>query len=369
MKSIRVYLDLSLLFISYIGFSQTSFNYEINGELKGLKNDTVYLSVMGGDAKVPERILIAGNNDKFSYKGVVNRPLVVWAQTTAKRGTNGNFTFFIEKGKIKIEGTNEELTHTKVTGTSNNNDYTYTHSRMNNYYDRVASYRTKLKEIGDTSARSYKETFGQIGNLYDSILIFQNDYVANHPNSFAGGMLLWLIADKIPVQKLDAYYNNLGEDVKQLSILSKLPTKIEGKKRSVIGSTAPEFTMNDINGKPVKLADYRGKYVLLDFWASWCVPCREENPYVKTAYQKFKDKNFVVIGVSVDEDGKKWKQAVDKDQLPWLHISDLQKQNKVAELYGVQPIPDNFLIDPSGKIVERALHGDNIEKTLSKFIK
>jgi len=369
MNSIRFCLGLSLLFIGNIGFSQASFNYEISGELNGLKNDTLYLNVMGNDANTPERILIPGNNDKFFYKGVADRPLVIWGQTTAKRGANGNFTFFIEKGKIKIEGTNEELTHTKVTGTPNNNDYSYTHSRMNSYYDRMTPLRAQLKEIGDTSLKSYKDVYRQIGLLYDSVFIFENDYVANHPNSFAGGMLLWLIADKIPVPKLDQYYNNLGEDVKQLSILAKLPAKIEGKKRSVIGSAAPDFVMNDINGKPVKLADYRGKYVLLDFWASWCVPCREENPYVKTAYQKFKDKNFVIISVSVDEDGQKWKQAVEKDQLPWLHVSDLQKTNKVAELYGVQPIPDNFLIDPSGKIIDRALYGYNIERTLGQLIK
>jgi thiol-disulfide isomerase/thioredoxin len=303
---------LLLSFLSYSGFSQVSFHYEISGEIKGLKNDTLYLSTMSGDANNPQRILIAGNNDKLSYKGMADRPSVMWAQTTAKRSTNGNFTFFIEKGKIKIEGTNEELTHTKVTGTPNNNDYAYTHSRMNNYYDRVALLRTRLKEIGDTSLQEYKEVFDQIASLYDSVFLFENDYVAHHPNSFAGGMLLWLIADKIPVPKLDEYYNNLGQDVKRLSILSKMPTKIEGKKRSVIGSPAPDFIMNDINGKPIRLSDYRGKYVLLDFWASWCVPCRQDNPYVKAAYEKFRDKNFVVIGVSVDEDGKRWKEAVEK---------------------------------------------------------
>ncbi len=108
--------------------------------------------------------------------------------------------------------------------------------------------------------------------------------------------------------------------------------------------------------------------MLLDFWASWCVPCRQDNPYVKAAYEKFKTRNLVIISVSVDEDGNKWKQAIEKDQLPWVHISDLKKDNEVAQLYGVQPIPDNFLISPEGKIIERGLHGENLEKTLSGIL-
>lgn len=369
MKSIRLCLSLSLSFLCCTVFSQHSFNYEITGEIKGLNNDTLYLSVMSGDAKISETILIAGNNDKLSFKGVANRPSVVWAQTTAMRSTNGNFTFFIENGKIRIEGTNKDLTQIKVTGTSNNNDYSYTQNRKNSYYIRMVPLRTKLKEIGDTSTQAYKEAYSQLARLNDSLFVFQNEYISSHPNSFAAGMMLVLLSDKIPVQKLDGYYNNLSEEVKQLSILSKMSAKIEGKKRSVIGSLAPDFTMNDINNKSVRLSDYRGTYVLLDFWASWCVPCRKENPYLKTLYEKFKEKNFIIISVSLDEDVKKWKEAIEKDQLPWTHISDLQKPNKVAELYGVQPMPDNFLIDPSGKIIERGLHGENMGKTFSQIIK
>ena len=347
---------------------QSSFTYEIKGEIKGLKNDTVYLSIMSNDAKGPERILVPGNNDKFTYKGKADKPAIVWAQTKLKGSNNGNFTFFIEKGKIKMEGSNDDLATIKVTGTTGNDDYAYTQSRMNDYYGEIKPLQVQLKEQGGNTTEEGKKLYAEITSLYDSVLLFQRDFVSNHPNSLASGMMLYLITDKIPALKLEEYYLNLGEGVKQLAILEKMPTRIAGKKRSVIGSVAPDFTMNDINGNPIKLSDYRGKYVLLDFWASWCVPCRKDNPYVKATYEKFKDKDFVIIGVSVDENGVQWKKAVEKDQLPWIHISDLKKQNKVAELYGVQPIPDNFLIDPTGKIIERGLHGEQLEPTINKII-
>jgi peroxiredoxin len=370
MKFLQLSLCLLISGLQFPVFSQKTFTYEITGELKGLKNDTLYLSIMSGkDGGAPERILIAGKNDKFSYTGEADRPILVWAQTTLKRGDNGNFTFFIEKGKIKIQGKNDDLTRTKITGTPSNDDYTSGNARMNSYYDQMAPLRKKLKEIADTSNVEYRKAFAAIGSLYDSISTFQIDFVTQKHTSLASGMYLMLIADKIPVFQLERLYNNLGEEAKKLGVLAKLPSRIEAKKRSVIGSNAPDFTMKDINGNDITLSNYKGKYVLLDFWASWCVPCRKDNPYVKAAYEKLKDKNFVVIGVSVDEDGTKWKQAIEKDQLPWIHISDLKKENRVAHLYGVQPIPDNFLIGPDGKIIERGLHGQNIEKTLNRIIK
>jgi peroxiredoxin len=133
---------------------------------------------------------------------------------------------------------------------------------------------------------------------------------------------------------------------------------------------APEFSQPDINGQPVSLSSFRGKYVLLDFWASWCRPCREENPNVVAAYNQFKDKNFTVFGVSLDENKEAWQKAIDKDGLTWTHASDLQFwNNAAATLYGVQSIPANFLIDPQGNIIAQDLRGEELVKTLEKHLK
>ena len=133
---------------------------------------------------------------------------------------------------------------------------------------------------------------------------------------------------------------------------------------------APEFSQPDANGKPVSLASFKGKYVLLDFWASWCKPCRMENPNVVKAYNEFKDKNFTVFGVSLDQEKSAWQEAIQKDGLTWTHASDLKFwNNEAAALYGVQSIPANFLIDPDGNIIAQDLRGEDLTETLRNHLK
>jgi peroxiredoxin len=134
-----------------------------------------------------------------------------------------------------------------------------------------------------------------------------------------------------------------------------------------IGHSAPDFTIGTVDGKQVRLSDYKGKYVMLDFWASWCVPCRQENPNVVRLYNQFKDKGFNILGISLDKEKAKWQKAIADDKLTWQHASDLKDfEGPTERLYQIEAIPSNFIIDPQGKIVAKNIVGDDLQKFLNK---
>jgi peroxiredoxin len=147
-------------------------------------------------------------------------------------------------------------------------------------------------------------------------------------------------------------------------------TALQNVKKSLPSDKAKDFTQPDVNGNPVSLSQFRGKYVLVDFWASWCQPCRMDNPNVVKAYNEFKNKNFTILGVSLDQNKAAWQKAIQQDGLTWTQVSDLKFwDNAAAAIYGVQAIPYNVLVDPNGNIIAENLHGEEIAQTLRKVIK
>jgi peroxiredoxin len=195
------------------------------------------------------------------------------------------------------------------------------------------------------------------------------DFIKKHPNSIVSAEALSLYSTTYGKQQTRELFDLLAEDVKTSKYGKTIQEYLQMPKEPTIGEQYADFEMVDENGQPRKLSELAGKTVLLEFWASWCAPCRKENPNLVRTYNRFQPKGFEIFAVSLDENRNRWLGAIEKDQLTWHHVNDLKGQaNSAALLYGVERIPDSFLIDKDGTIVARDLRGDDLIKKLEELL-
>ena len=244
------------------------------------------------------------------------------------------------------------------------NVYTAKNSKLASEYEEAAAAKGANQ---DSVLKKYLPSFEQnMASLSNEILKFV-DANKNSLASFYAAMSL----DQMKYEKeLVQYADQLKGKFKGNQAVNQFVKHMELVKPVSVGHQAPDFSIPGIDGKPVKLADYKGKYVMLDFWASWCVPCRKENPNVVKLYQQYHSKGLNIVGVSLDEDKSVWQKAITDDGLSWAHGSELQNFNSPAvQRYQVQAIPSNFILDPSGKIIAKNITGNDLSAFFAKTFK
>jgi peroxiredoxin len=224
-----------------------------------------------------------------------------------------------------------------------------------------------LKDSGYISQLQLQYT-KELNDLDDVI----RNFIANSNNPAAICFALDKAKGAVAPDELSALVQNAAKRFPEHSGLAVFKNSLtQSATRGAYGllnKEAPELTMPDVNGRPLSISSFRGKYLLVDFWASWCAPCRQENPNVVAAYKKFKNKNFEILGVSLDDDKQAWLQAIKNDQLAWPQMSDLQQASAAATAYQLTGIPFNVLIDPQGKIIAAGLRNVALENKLNEVL-
>ena len=321
--------------------------FTIDGTAKGFPDGTS-VALLNGQTGAPE-LETTIKAEKYSFKGKVEAPDFKVILFNKKPPY---ITLFLDNSNVKIVGESTAIDHSVVTGSTSNDEFIKFNQAMT----------------------PYQSLFGE-NPVYDSAasagaLIATENFVKENPNSYISPLaaIRYSQLSENPAEN-ERIYNLLSPQLKSTSMGMYLSQTITESKRNAIGTELPDFTQNDTTGKPVSLSSLRGKYVLIDFWASWCRPCRQENPNVVANFQRFKDKNFTVLGVSLDKAKQAWIEAINMDGLTWSHISDLQGwSNSVAQQFQIQSIPQNFLIGPDGKIIAKNLRGPALERKLAQLL-
>jgi peroxiredoxin len=318
-------------------------------------------------------------DNQFVFTGVAEHPF--WADLSLSYDPETFFTWkmkdlrslFVEPGTIVMISP-DSIKNATITGSVINADVDRWNAEFRIINDAmVANYYW----FNGLPKKEFDENLGRYREISDSLIKVRrklaSDFVENNPDSwYALYGVSGFLANHNNLDERQAVLDKFSQRIKDSKLGKEKQTQIDALRATAIGSVAPDFTQNDTEGNPVKLSDFGGQWVLLEFWASWCGPCRVDNPHIVEAYNRFKNKGFTVLGVSLDNTKYReaWLKAIEDDKLTWTNVSDLKGwANEVAKMYAITGVPTNFLIDPQGVIVAKNLRGKALAIELEKNIK
>ncbi|MDN5202776.1 TlpA disulfide reductase family protein [Fulvivirgaceae bacterium BMA10] len=350
-KTVLIILTLSIL-ISCQKNDSTD-GYLVNAVAENIPDGTTVLMYLDTNTILDSTVVM---NEKFQFKGKLERPTRVMLRI---KSTRDRRMFWLENQKIEIIGEKGNFINSKIIGSKTQKEADLLLARK----DSIHKEMTRINEMVTDSNRD--SLFVIYNQMIDREVEINENFIKDYPDSYESITVLYASKERLGATETGKLLSLMNEELQLTKEGKSIAHFIESNKSPEVGEKYVDFVLPNIEGQPIRFSEVKGKYTLVEFWASWCGPCRTSNPELVEAYELYKDKGFVIIGVSLDTNKKKWTKAVEKDGLTWENVSDLKgADNEAAMIYGVRDLPDNFLIDENGMIIDRYLRGDNLKKKL-----